>query len=265
MKTTDALVGFSGFVGSTLLKQRDFAEKFRSTNIQSISGKAFDTVVCAAAPAQKWIANREPGEDRRKVEALISYLDTMSCNTFILVSTVDVFKSPLAVDEDSSIEEEGLHAYGLHRWLLEKYVQNRFEDSLVVRPGLVGPGLRKNVIFDLHNDNNLSAIDSRAVFQFYPMVNLWYDIQTARQAGLKLVHLTAEPVSVAEIARLGFGRDFDNALDSKPAVYDMRTRYADLFGVPGGYQYSKRDTINLVRAYAQSEPVRQNEKRVGEA
>lgn len=252
---SNALIGFSGFVGSTLLKQAPFESLYRSTNIGEIDGKSFDTVVCAGAPAQKWIANREPEADRKKIEALIAHLKTIHCKTFILISTVDVFKNPLGVDEDTPIEEAGLHAYGLNRRLLEKFVESHFSHHLIVRlPGLVGPGLRKNVIFDFLNDNNLHAIDSRGVFQFYPMVNLWYDIQSALNAGLKLVHFTAEPISVSDVSTQGFGKSFEQAQANIPAVYDLRTRHARIFGGTSYYQYSRRETIQAVRAYAQSEP-----------
>ncbi len=87
------------------------------------------------------------------------------------------------------------------------------------------------------------------------MVNLWYDIQIALREELQLVHLTAAPVSVAEIAKEGFGKNFKQELNSPPAVYDMRSKYALLFGSQGVYQYSKRETIQAVRAYAQSESV----------
>ena len=89
---SNALVGFSGFVGSTLLKQATFESLYRSTNIGEIAGQQFDTVVCAGAPAQKWIANREPEADRQKIEGLIAHLKAMTCKTFVLISTVDVFK-----------------------------------------------------------------------------------------------------------------------------------------------------------------------------
>jgi hypothetical protein len=250
----NALIGFSGFVGSTLLKQVPFESLYRSTNIRDIEGQSFDTVVCAGAPAQKWIANREPEADRQKIEGLIAHLKTIQCKTFILISTVDVFISPIGVDEDTAVEEAGLHAYGLNRRLLEKFVENHFTSYLIVRlPGLVGPGLRKNVIFDFLNDNNLHATDSRSVFQFYPMVNLWYDIQIALEAGLKLVHLTAEPISVADVSAQGFGKPFEQAQANSPVFYDMRTRHAQIFGGTCHYQYSRRETIQAVRAYAQSE------------
>jgi hypothetical protein len=251
----DALIGHSGFVGGTLLRQASFGGLFRSTNIGDIDGQAFSRVVCAGAPAQKWIANREPDADRRQIEGLIGHLRSVRAQAVVLISTVDVFARPIAVDEHSEVVEEGLHAYGLHRRWLEKFVANHFERHLIVRlPGLVGPGLRKNVIFDFLNDNNLHAIDSRGVFQFYPMVNLWADIQVALRAGLNLVHLTAEPISVADVSELGFGRPFDNTLEQKAGNYDMRTRHAGVFGGAGHYQYSARETVLAVRAYAQSEP-----------
>ena len=253
---SDALIGCTGFVGSTLLKQFPFEKLYRSTNIIEISGQKYDLVACAAAPAQKWIANREPAADRQKIEGLIAHLKTVQCNTFVLISTVDVFKNPIGVNEDMPIDEADLHPYGLHRRLLEKFVENHFPDHLIIRlPGLVGPGLRKNVIFDFLNNNNLHAIDSRGIFQFYPMVNLWYDIQTSLQEKLKLVHLTAAPVSVAEIAEAGFGKTFNQPQSNPPAVYDFQTKHAVLFGAQGAYQYSKRETLQAVRGYAQSEPV----------
>jgi len=261
----NAMIGYSGFVGSTLLKQHPFQNLYRSNNMNDIHGLNFDFAVCAAAPAQKWIANREPVADRLNIEGLIAHLETVSCKTFILISTVDVFNNPVGIDEGTLIEESGLHAYGLHRRLLEKFVESHFPNHLVVRlPGLVGPGLRKNIIFDFLNDNNLHAIESRSVFQFYPMVNLWYDIQIALRAGLKVVHLTAEPISVAEISEAGFGNIFNQTLAQPPAAYDLQSKYASLFGGQGAYQYSRRDTILAVRAYAQSEPVtRMVESRAG--
>ena len=252
----DAVVGCNGFVGTTLLKQHLFQSLYRSTNIQDIEQRTFNTVVCSAAPAQKWIANRDPVADRQNIDRLISHLKTVTCNTFILISTVDVFKSSIGVDEDTPVDEECLHAYGLHRRLLEKFVETHFPNHLIVRlPGLVGPGLRKNVIYDFLNDNNLGAIDGRSLFQFYPMVNLWWDIQTALNAGLKLVHLTAEPISVADISVEGFGKIFEQVQENSPDAYDMRTKYANIFGSSGHYQYSQRESIQAVRAYVQSESI----------
>ncbi len=250
----NALIGYTGYVGSTLLKQTQFDALYRSTNIEQISGQTFDFVVCAGAPAQKWIANREPEADRQKIDCLIDHLKAVNCKRFILISTVDVFKNPNGVDESSAIDENGLHPYGLNRRKLETFVGSHFSNHLIVRlPGLVGPGLRKNVIYDCLNNNNIQEIESRSVFQFYPMVNLWSDLSTAMHAGIRTLHLTAEPVSVREIAKQGFGLEFNLEKSATPAHYDMRTLHAEIFGARGSYQYSARETLLAVRAYAQSE------------
>jgi nucleoside-diphosphate-sugar epimerase len=252
-----ALIGYTGFVGSTLIKQTQFDSCFRSTNIMEINNQSFEIVVCAGAPAQKWVANSDPKYDQQRIESLISHLSTIKCQKFILISTVDVFKEPIEIDELTSVSEVGLHPYGLHRRRLEQFVEENFQDSLIIRlPGLVGPGLKKNALFDFQNNNNIHLIDKRAVFQFYPMVNLWFDIQKALQCNLNLVHLTSEPISISEIAQHGFGINFDNELISNPARYDMKSIHSLLFSNNKTYQYTKRETIQAVRAYAQSEEKR---------
>ena len=63
MKKKDALIGYTGFVGGTLLNQMSFEEVYRKNNIIDIQNKSFNRVICAGAPAQKWIANKEPVDD----------------------------------------------------------------------------------------------------------------------------------------------------------------------------------------------------------
>ena len=250
----DVLIGHSGFVGGTLLRQRAFDELYRSTNIARIRRRSFDTVVCAGAPAQKWLANSEPEADLARIENLIDHLGTIRCNRLILISTVDVFANPRGVDEQTPIDESALSPYGLHRRRLELFVESSFPTHLIIRlPGLVGPGLRKNVIFDLLN-GNLDAVESRAVFQFYPTVNLWHDMSAALDADLRLVHLTAAPVSVSDVSREGLGREFDQTLPGDPVAYDMRSLYVETFGAIGRYQYTSRETFQAIRSYMQSEP-----------
>ena len=74
------------------------------------------------------------------------------------------------------------------------------------------------------------------------------------QADLKLVHLTASPISVADISLQGFGKPFNSPQASAAAVYDLRTRHASVFGAKGHHQYGRRETLQAVRSYAQSEP-----------
>lgn len=52
------LVGYTGFVGQTLLTQTSFDDLYNSSNIETIQNKDYSLVVCAAAPAVKWKANK---------------------------------------------------------------------------------------------------------------------------------------------------------------------------------------------------------------
>lgn len=251
---TSALIGHTGFVGSNLKRQHAFDDLFNSTDIEQIAGRSFDLVVCAGARAEKWKANADPGGDRSNIECLVSALEQANIGKLVLVSTVDVFLNPIDVDEDSPTPTAGLHAYGRNRRWLEQIATARF-DSLVMRlPGLYGPGLKKNVIFDLMNDNEVHKIDSRGVFQFYGVSRLWQDMKTALDAGLSIVHLPTEPVSVADVARAALGVEFTNEVAPSPARYDIRTQHAQLLGGAGYYVESKTRELENIAAFVQSEP-----------
>lgn len=254
---TDALLGHTGYVGSTLLRQRSFGALFDSKNIHTVGDTEFDLVVCAAAPAQKWIANRDPEADRARLQGLMAALETVRCRKFVLVSTVDVLSNLTNGDEGALPQLDSLHPYGRHRRELEVFVTQRFPDALIVRlPALVGPGLRKNALHDLRHGHETYKIDSRSTFQFYPMVNLWADLELALTLGMTLVHFATHPLSVADIARDAMHTLFKHTPHGAmpPAFYDIRSRYAAAFGGSGGYLYDRREVLMAVRAYMQSEP-----------
>jgi nucleoside-diphosphate-sugar epimerase len=251
---SDALIGSSGFVGSSLARQHAFDAQYRSTNIEDIRGREFDIVACAGAPGRKWLANRDPQSDRNSIARLCDSLALLRCRRFVLLSTADVFAAPIGVDEDSSVETRDLAPYGLHRYELENSVREMFGDNatIVRLPGLVGPALRKNLLYDLQNNNDIEKFDARSRFQFYPVVNLWPDICVALEVGLPLIHLTAAPVTVADVAAAGFDRIFETIHHVEPVEYDMRTKHASHYGVDGMYQYARRESLLAVRAYHQS-------------
>jgi nucleoside-diphosphate-sugar epimerase len=250
---SSALIGYSGFVGGNLLRQHSFDACFNSQNIDQIAGRGFDLVVCAGARAEKWKANADPDADLDNIERLTRALEQVNARKVVLISTVDVFNNPVDVDEESPTPTAGLTAYGRHRRRLEQIVAGRF-DALIVRlVGLFGPGLKKNIIYDFLHDNNVAAIDSRGVFQFYDITRLWGDVELALDNELSLVHLPTEPVSVADVARAAFGADFTNEVTPAPARYDIHTRYGPLFGGSGPYIDDKRDTLARIAEFVASE------------
>ena len=246
---SSALIGYTGFVGGALMQQQSFADTFNRSNIDSISGRGFDTVVCAGVPAAKWIANRDPEKDRENIHWLMRVLDGVDAGHFVLISTVDVYPVPIGVDESTAIDPAQCQPYGRHRYELEQFVRNRFDACVIRLPGLFGHGLKKNVIYDFLNNNNVDQIDSRGVFQFYSLQHLTRDIEKARGDGIELLNITSEPTSVGEVARVCLGHDFVNELDRPVARYDYRSRHAALFGGNDGYLYSKDQVLGDLASY----------------
>jgi len=253
---SDALIGYTGFVGSNLLQRHEFEATFNSANIDEIRGRSFDLVVCAGARAEKWKANADPAADLNGIERLTRALEHVNARKLVLISTVDVFIEPRGVDETSTVHMTGLHAYGRNRRLLEEIAASRFDATIVRLPALYGHGLKKNVIYDFLHDHELDKIDSRGTFQFYDIDRLWSDIRVALDLDLPVVHLPPAPVTVADVARVAFGREFVNITRGEPARYDVQTTYAPLFGGDGRYLVSRDRELEAIARFVRRSAAR---------
>jgi nucleoside-diphosphate-sugar epimerase len=232
---TDALIGHTGFVGSNLLKERsDPLEVFNSKNIQDIRDRRFRRVTCAGVSAVKWLANKNPDQDRDGIRTLIDCLRHVSADFFTLISTID--DRPLGVTEDTRPVPAPTEAYGRNRLELEDFVAHHFERHLIVRlPALFGPGLKKNVIYDLMNDNGLEGINPESRFQWYPVTRLASDLRTLESAGHPVINMATEPVATGEFHELFFAAKAIGERAGPPARYDMRTKHDSLLGGRHGY------------------------------
>lgn len=148
----NALVGYTGFVGSNLFESGAFDAAYNSQNIQMAFGTNPDLLVYAGVRAEKYLANNDPGMDLDLIKTAENNILRINPKKIVLISTIDVFKTPLGVDENTSIDMNGLHPYGYNRFLLECWVKDYFKDVLVVRlPGLFGKNIKKNFIYDYIN------------------------------------------------------------------------------------------------------------------
>lgn len=146
------LVGYTGFVGSNLAKSYCFDKLYNSKNIEESFGLKPELLVYSGVPAEKYLANRNPEKDHMTIENAIDNIRKIAAKKVVLISTIDVYKNPSDVDEDTVIDTANLHPYGLNRYYLEKWVSENIDDHLIVRlPGLYGDNIKKNFIFDLIN------------------------------------------------------------------------------------------------------------------
>ena len=95
--------------------------------------------------------------------------------------------------------------------------------------------------------NALAFTDSRSRYQFYNLGRLWQDIETARAAGLTMLHLCTPPISAAEVYTAVTGNaDWTNELPKSPFDYDLRSRYAAVLGGSGDYLCTKEEELDDV-------------------
>lgn len=251
-----ALIGHTGFVGGNLDRQTHFTHRFNRSNIEELAGRTFDLLVCAGAPAEKWKANADPEADSASLARLRESLFQCDARRVILISTIDVYPDPAGVDELTPIDAEQSAPYGKHRLELERAIGGHFHTLIVRLPGLFGPGLKKNAIYDLLHDNQVDRLHADNRYQFYDLNRLWADISTADRNEIDLINLPTEPVSIEEVARAAFDIEFGNRPGPTTAAYDVRTRHASLFGRDDGYVESKAGILDAIRRFVQMERAR---------
>ncbi|MBX9580052.1 MAG: hypothetical protein K2X87_07050 [Gemmataceae bacterium] len=250
----DALIGHTGFVGGNLAAQHRFDAWYNSKNVEAVRGRRFDTLVVSGMPAAMWVANANPDADRACLDRLWGCVSECRAAAVVVVSTVAVYPAPAAVDEDTLIDPLYQPPYGRHRLELERRAADHFPRVLSVRlPALYGPGLKKNALYDLLHNNQVEKVHADAAYQFYPLGRLWRDIAAALRAGLSVVNLATEPVTMREVARAAFGRDFDNDPGTTPARYDVRTKHAEVFGGRGGYVEDRGRVLAGLAAFVAGE------------
>lgn len=248
-----ALIGYTGFVGGNLAAKHDFTDVYNSSNIAEIDGREYDLVVSAGAGAEMWRINQDPQPDLDNLNSLMDHLKTVKAKQFVLISSVCVFADFEGHDETTEPTGDIL-PYGVHRLKLEAFVREHFPGALIVRlPGLFGPGLKKNVVYDLLHDNNVDRIHPGGSFQYYNLEHLWDDIQTALKNNIELLQITSEPVTTAEIAEQVFGMELPTPEAPAPKKFDLKSIHAEVFGGKNGYLYSREQVMNEIKAFVQKQ------------
>jgi dTDP-4-dehydrorhamnose reductase len=247
---TSALIGSTGFVGGNLAAAAHYDIEVHRPNVDMLRGGHFDRIVCAGLPAAKWIANQDPRADLANVERLEQVLSTVTAARFVLVSTVDVYPHTIDVDEDTDCARGPSHPYGANRLRFEQFVRARFPAATIVRlPALFGPGLRKNVVYDLLHDNGLDAINTASRFQWFPVTRLASDIATAEAHRIALVNLVTEPVATRTIHERFFSHKRVGAEAGVIAAYDIKTKHAVMLGGRDGYVMRADAVLDALGAY----------------
>ena len=114
--------------------------------------------------------------------------------------------------------------------------------------GTADPAALK-AFFAANDFNALAFTDSRSRYQFYNLGRLWSDIEKARAANLKLLHLCTPPISAAEVYTAVTGGMWQNELAKPPFDYDLRSRHAAILGGSGDYLCTKEEELDDITRF----------------
>ena len=228
------VIGAQGFVGSAFvrhLKQHplEVIEVTRQT-FERQAGVDSDVVIQAACNSRKYLADDDPvGEFDLSVRHCLRTLKAYPAALQLHISSADVYAdlaNPGATSEESPVDVAKVSNYGLHKLMAEELVRHYASRWLIVRlAGMVGPGLRKNPVFDILHDLPLRIHpDSQYQFAATDVVaeSVWRLVergevnQVFNVCGRGLI----SPRQIAEVA----GRKLDLSLlaaDARPRIVDI--------------------------------------------
>ena len=128
-------------------------------------------MINASGSSDRRLAERDPvAAFKANVLSTFESIFDFKYGTYLLVSSTSVYGHSDRTTEDVEIDSADLPPYGLQKYLAELVVRATVPNWVIFRLGpLVGPGLRKNAIFDLlhsgrlyvHPDSAASFVDTR--------------------------------------------------------------------------------------------------------
>jgi hypothetical protein len=244
------IVGSTGLVGTSLIGQENFDFKFNSKNIHEFNEIAMDgdELLLTCLPATKWIVNKDVVGDMKNINNIISIVSRKKYSKVTLISTIDVYNQThiVKVNEHYSPNVKEL-SYGTNRLIFETLIKSHIctDDLKIFRlPALFNKHIKKNILFDLINNNNVEQINSNSSFQWYNLDNLSLDIKKYSELypNETLFNLFTEPIDTMDIVSL-FPQHVDKVkFMENRVVYDYETRF-------GKYISTKEEVLNDIKKF----------------
>jgi hypothetical protein len=211
----DALVGYTGLVGSNLTQQHQFEGLYNSKNIPESYGTQPELLVFAGVGGNLSVANANPEVDRRNCEQALDTIRRIQPQKLVLISTISVYPE-FSGDENSKLRPNTVWGpYGNHRVQLEKETARIVPDCYIIRLGpCFGTGLRKNFLYDLTHPipTSLTSPAYQEQLSLFPQIEPYYQLdQPSHNYQLKI------PLSAAAAEHLAqtLGWDATRLTDSR--------------------------------------------------
>lgn len=235
----DVLVGSTGLIGSVLREHHDFDYRFNSENIHlaPLLKEDIDRLYLACLPAEKWKANQAPMADFDNMYHVLTKIRLLRPKEIILYSTIDVYSQTHEYVPNFP-EVDGID-YGITRYIFEMLVTSTFRDSIITiirLPALFHRRIKKNVLFDLLNNNNVEKINANSAYQWYDLNDLWADTEACQKGWTH--QWFPEPIETLEI--------IDRWFPWAKTIVDCGPRIEYSYSP---YLYTKETSLNKMEAF----------------
>ena len=187
------IIGYTGFVGQTVFNYLSNKHNVFGINSKTkiIPKEEFDIVINCAGNAKKYLANKNPAQDFLISSSIFHTILQLKFEKLIHVSSV---KASLPPNNN----------YTISKLISEKYCKLYFPNSLIVRlRGLIGPGLKKNIVFDITN-NRKPFVTFNSIFNYISTQEIAKIIERIIKLDIskETINVSAsEPISVKEIIK----------------------------------------------------------------
>ena len=217
------VLGGKGFVGSAMVA----AARCQGREVAAIDlaeypgsiGMACRVLINANGNSKKYLADKDPKQEfDASVRSVFHALHDFRFDHYVQLSTIDVYAdkgNPAYNSEQTPIDPMRLSRYGHHKWLAEQLVRFNARSWLIVRMGgFVGPGLKKNSIYDILKNLPL-RVHPDSCYQYQHSADLARVVLTLvnRQVSGETLNVAGDGViSLREVAAMVPGYDAERFL-----------------------------------------------------
>lgn len=168
------ILGGRGFVGSALVRYCEGKGIVHTIitreNYNDLKGKSCNIFINANGNSKKFMAEEQPlAEFDASVRSVRASLADFNADYYVHLSSCDVYpdcSSQATTHEDVEPDVTRQSHYGFHKYLAELCVRHDTQRWLIARMGgFVGPGMKKNPIFDILNGRPL-RLDPKSELQY---------------------------------------------------------------------------------------------------
>jgi nucleoside-diphosphate-sugar epimerase len=171
------VIGAAGFIGGNVSRHLQskgipVREAFRQTPLEQLADEVFDAVFFCAGNSRTYLSERDPLACLvENVHAVYAYLTALRYRTWIQVSSVSVYPPNCPEKaEEIPLSAHEVSIYGMHKLLGERYVTRFAPRWVIVRPtSFFGPGLKKNLLFDLQAGKRDIYLTTDSLLDYIPV------------------------------------------------------------------------------------------------